>query len=247
MDAAPAFKIAFPTAPPNVAGKPGPLTLKVTDAAGKVVTDFDTVHEKKLHLFVVSDAEGSKPRFSDFQHVHPEYQGDGTWKLDGFSFPRGGTGRLIADFSSRGQAGHAQSMLPVTGAGAALPDSSRGYSAKIAQSMPMGDALHAVVMITGPDGKPVSKVAPFLGADAHWAVLGDTGKPQLEAPMAHAHPMGKVNGGRLDFHVQLPQAANYQGWIQFQPENGDLVTIPLDIGAGGKTPGHGDHGGHEAP
>src|SRR5438552_10548824 len=60
---------------PPMPGQPALLTLKVTDKAGRVVKDFDTEMQRKMHLAVFSSSLG------EFKHVHPKLQPDGTWKL----------------------------------------------------------------------------------------------------------------------------------------------------------------------
>src|SRR6266705_5082557 len=63
----------------SAAIKPGvPTTMVFTirhPGTGALITKFEVVHEKRYHLFVVS-------RDMDlFQHVHPEQQPDGRWKI----------------------------------------------------------------------------------------------------------------------------------------------------------------------
>src|SRR5258708_4450323 len=47
-------------------GEPVKLSLMIHDAAGAMVKDFETVHEKKLHLIIVRDG------LDRFAHIHPE-------------------------------------------------------------------------------------------------------------------------------------------------------------------------------
>ena len=47
-------------------GEPVTLNLMIHDETGAVIKDFETVHEKKLHLIIVSD------RLDRFAHIHPE-------------------------------------------------------------------------------------------------------------------------------------------------------------------------------
>src|SRR5258705_156287 len=56
-----------------------------------VVRSFATVHDKQYHLFVVShDLE-------HYDHVHPEMQADGSWRID-VTVPKAGHYKLFSDF-----------------------------------------------------------------------------------------------------------------------------------------------------
>src|SRR5438876_4690589 len=61
-------------------GQPVKLDLMIHDAAGKMVMQFDTIHEKKVHLIIVRDA------LDFFGHVHPEIDAMGGLKTT-FTFP----------------------------------------------------------------------------------------------------------------------------------------------------------------
>src|SRR5438309_5892926 len=47
------------------AGQPTRLSLMIHDAGGAMLKDFDVVHEKRIHLIVVSDG------LDQFAHIHP--------------------------------------------------------------------------------------------------------------------------------------------------------------------------------
>src|SRR6266404_4448280 len=53
------------------AGQPTKLSLMIHDASRAMVKDFDVVHEKKVHLIVVSDG------LAQFAHIHPEIYSGG--------------------------------------------------------------------------------------------------------------------------------------------------------------------------
>ena len=80
---------------PIAANNPGALNFRILGPSGAAVTEYDELHEKQLHLIVVrSDT-------SEFRHVHPVRAADGTWSVD-WSWPRGGTYRVFADFQPTG-------------------------------------------------------------------------------------------------------------------------------------------------
>src|SRR5258706_13636908 len=53
------------------AGQPTKLSLMIHEAGGATVKDFAVVHEKKIHLIVVSDGLGQ------FAHIHPDIDSAG--------------------------------------------------------------------------------------------------------------------------------------------------------------------------
>ena len=55
------------------------------------MTDFTTSHDKELHLIVVR-TDGTQ-----FRHVHPTMDADGTWSLP-WTWTAAGTYRVYADF-----------------------------------------------------------------------------------------------------------------------------------------------------
>lgn len=217
---------------PGTAGNSGDLRFSVLRPDGTTVTQFDVEHEKQLHLFSVSDLGAAPPRrFGDFQHLHPDYQGDGTWTLHGYTAARAGATLLFGSFSTGGVDAVANGSIAV-GAGAVAParDESRGYTATVVHTMKMDGAVHAVVQLVRPDGTPVAAVDPYLGAPAHWALFGASGATTA-ADAAHAHPMGDLTKGTLSFHVMPRAGERYQGWLQFQPKGEALVTVPVDMPA----------------
>ena len=62
------------------AGEPAELFFEVKNSSGEIIKDFDIVHEKLIHLIVVSED------LKEFYHIHPEQQTDGSFKVD-FTFP----------------------------------------------------------------------------------------------------------------------------------------------------------------
>src|SRR5437764_13742405 len=54
------------------AGQPTKLSLMIHEPGGAMVKDFEVVHEKKVHLIVVSDG------LARFAHIHPDIDSAGT-------------------------------------------------------------------------------------------------------------------------------------------------------------------------
>jgi hypothetical protein len=72
------YELDVTTSPAAIqAGVPFRLTLQVRHpGTGAVVTEFEQIHDKRYHLFVIGDD------MTSFQHIHPAEQPDGSWTLD---------------------------------------------------------------------------------------------------------------------------------------------------------------------
>ena len=92
------FPVRITTAPKIL--KPGEetlLTFRVEDpATGKTVHDFEIMHEKLFHQFLISQD------MQFFEHVHPIMQADGTFDLD-VKFPHPGPVSRAERFLSQGR------------------------------------------------------------------------------------------------------------------------------------------------
>ncbi len=80
------------------AGKPVMFRL-LPQIKGKedMAVPLDMVHDKKIHLIVVSED------LAWFEHIHPEYNADGSYHLT-TQFPSGGNYLLFADYQPSGAA-----------------------------------------------------------------------------------------------------------------------------------------------
>ena len=92
---------AEPTPRAVRAGEQFRLQLTVREPVSRaVVREFATVHDKRFHLFVISQD------LEHYAHVHPDQQPDGSWGID-VTLPRPGYYKLYCDFLPMG--GHAAS------------------------------------------------------------------------------------------------------------------------------------------
>ena len=87
------FTVELKTAPQVVkTGEKIDLFFIIKNSSGELVKDLQIVHEKPMHLLVVSDG------LDEFYHEHPTMQTDGSYKAS-FTFPNGGVYKLYADFT----------------------------------------------------------------------------------------------------------------------------------------------------
>ncbi|MBI4879857.1 MAG: hypothetical protein HY812_09405 [Planctomycetes bacterium] len=233
------------------AGKSATLKLALKDPTGALVTKLETVHERILHLLVVSRD------LSWYAHEHPVVQPDGTFTLT-VTFPQGGDYVLYHDFSPPGVGQQVvQAPLKVDGSApapvalevdAAAPKAIDGYMIALdtGGEVKTGGETHMAYTITR-DGKPVTDLQPYLGAMGHLVIISQ----DLES-FVHSHPHeegaehagGGEGGPRVDFEAHFQRPGLYKGWAQFQ-HSGKVITAPFtfEVMRGDAGPEPHDHGG----
>jgi hypothetical protein len=73
------------------AGARNDFAFRILDDRGEPVTHFARTHDKLMHLVV------ARRDLSGFQHVHPEMDADGTWRVP-LTLMAAGDYRVFADF-----------------------------------------------------------------------------------------------------------------------------------------------------
>lgn len=207
------------------AGQPSTLRLMIHDSHGAMISRFDVLHEKKIHLILVREG------LDTFDHVHPQVDPAGNLVVP-YTFPVGGTYHLYADNQPTGQE-------PATASAMVQVSSETPTAPSLTPNVPgraQGDGLNAdiVVEFVGPakqamlrfelfdsDGRPVQDLRPYLGAMGHLVVISSDGQV-----FVHAHP---VDRGPHDasnvvaFHANFRNSGLYKGWGQFQ--RGDAIHV----------------------
>lgn len=214
---------------PHIAGETGTLVFRLTDQAGRAINSYDKMHESKMHLFSV-DMRGVATPLSDFEHLHPTFLGDGTWRMDGFTAPSGGMDHIVADYSTSGKMTIAQSELTIHGTAAARADRSGGYRAQVVSTGSGPEGPIENVVLTGPDGRPVDKLGTFMGATAHMILFRPNGTERLG--FSHGHAEKPISaGGQLEVETSMLTAGAYQGWLQFATPDGVTHAAPIEVRA----------------
>lgn len=182
-------------------GKAVPMVFTLKDAKGVPVKDLDTVHEKVLHLLVVSKD------LSWFTHEHPTRRADGAFTMP-MNFPAGGEYTLYFDFMPKGSP---QQVVPVkvTATGtprAAVPLSVDADKPKTIDGFTIaldtegaikaGGNAHMAFTISK-DGKPVTMLRPYLGAMGHLIIISRDGTQFVHA---HPHEGGEHGAGGAGGH-----------------------------------------------
>jgi hypothetical protein len=207
------------------------LTFRITDPRIlRPVRDFEVVHEKLYHLFVVSQD------LSFFLHAHPERQPDEDFHLD-LRFPRPGMYRVLSDFyPSGGTPQLITNTVIVPGPLSSLETASIG-----ADMSPKGTENSRVELDTVPARAvarqkislffritPDQGVEPYLGAWGHMlAVSSDL------IDMVHHHPVTAVDARgnsskRLQFDLAFARPGVHRVWLQFQ-RSGIVNTVAFNV------------------
>lgn len=195
---------------------------------GKVARQFQTVHEKLFHLFVVSND------LRYFRHEHPVQQADGTFVIDQV-FPSPGMYRLAADvYPTAGTPQLIDTTLFVSGG--------RGGAISLEPAVLQPDLSpqhgeNTEVAITTIPEKPISGqrtlvffkfntaegMEPYLGAWAHLLIGSDD-----LIDLIHDHPTVADGGTEMQFSIIFPRAHTYRMWVQFQ-RKGVVNTVAVNI------------------
>ncbi|XVQ89492.1 hypothetical protein ACQP2K_19360 [Microbispora siamensis] len=225
----------------------------VSGPDGRPVTAYETQHDKKLHLILVSrDA-------TVFRHLHPELSGEGIWSVP-LTLPDAGAYRVFADFAPQGGEGLTLGAdLYAAGdyAPRPLPAPSRtvtvdGYTVRLDGTLTPGAASRLTAEISR-NGKPVTDLQPYLGAYGHLVALrvGDLA-------YLHVHPDGAPGDGvtpagpGITFYAEVPSRGDYRLFLDFQ-HDGTVHTAAFTLRAEQPsavptaTTGHGaehSHSGH---
>ena len=95
-DVSKAFQVDYKSEPAAIqAGQPTMLIFTVKDKQGATVKDLQIVHEKPMHVLVVSSD------LAEFYHIHPEQQpSDGNYRVQ-HVFPNGGDYKIYTDFTPK--------------------------------------------------------------------------------------------------------------------------------------------------
>jgi Cupredoxin-like domain len=235
------FTVEFKTEPAQVkSGEKAKLIFAVKNERSEMIRDFDLVHEKLMHLLIVSED------LEEFYHEHPEVQSDGSFAA-GFTFTNGGKYKLYADFKPTGTEQTAKDFsLDVSGS----PRASKELKADEKFEKTVGD-LRVVMAYVGDlvtnkelmlefqvfDAKtnaPVTDLENYLGAKAHFVVISR----DLEE-FVHAHPMSQDNvkseneklagasaQSIVSAHISFPKQGLYRLWAQFK-RGGKVTTVPF--------------------
>ena len=228
------------------ANQPLRLSFTARQANGAPVRYLEYVHERPLHLLVVSED------LAGFEHVHPTLVAGDRYEL-AHTFKHGGRYRLYADFTAPGAAQRIESFtLTLDGprraftplqADAVWQKERVGLQLRLASDKPLRageDVELALTIRAAKTGQPVSDLEPFLGAWAHFVIIDER-----QTSFIHAHPLeapqAAQNAQQPHVHTEatlgpppavirtltsFPRPGLYKLWAQFQ-RGSQVITQPF--------------------
>ena len=209
--------------PPKV-GETARLTFSIHDPwKDRPVTNFQIVHEKLFHMFVVSQD------LQVFLHNHPTLGSDGDFHYD-YTFPKAGMYRILGDFYPDGATPQliAKTVI-VPGTPPKPVPLPRDYSTKNAENMQVELVTEPPQPIVGMKTQMIFRVKPGEGLEKYLAAWGHMLVASDDLiDLIHQHPFIADGGPQIQFNVVFPRARPYRVWVQFQ-RNGVVNTAHFDV------------------
>lgn len=192
------------------------------EAGGEPVTEFDELHERRMHLIVVR-RDGTR-----FRHLHPEMDAAGTWSMP-VRFGEPGVYRAFADFSVDGEQHTLAGDLFVSGGefeSQPFPapqevDEADGFAVHLEAGEPAAGEPTLLRFAVSEGGHPVHDLQPHLGAKGHLVALREG-----DLAFLHVHPEEAHGGEAADgheagaeeiaFEATFPTAGRYRLYLQFK-------------------------------
>lgn len=212
------------------AGTASTFGFSIVDDEGTPVTTFDQLHERALHLIVLSR------NLVDYLHLHPTMDGAGHWTVD-VPARTPGSYRVFADFQPTGAAnltlgtdilvaGDVQSIeLPQPSNVATVDD----YTITMIGTPQAGETELSFTVTL--DGQTV-QTEPYLGAAGHLIAIRAGDLAYL-----HVHPHEDATGPAVPFTGEFPTDGTYRLFFDFS-HNGTVRTAAFTV-----VVGTGDHSG----
>jgi hypothetical protein len=230
------------------------MTFTVKSSAGEIVKDFEVVHEKLIHLIVVSED------LKEFYHIHPAQQTDGSFR-GSFTFPNGGTYSIYADVKPKEGsqmvkdfkqivAGNERTKEPLKVDGK-FEKNVEGLRVEMKPNSTLESGKEILLdfnVFDAETNKPVTDLEKYLGEYAHFVVISED-----LSQYVHVHPMSKDDAKSAEnshedmethehgekvsdvkseaivsAHIVFPNAGKFIIWAQFQ-RNGKVINVPFVV------------------
>jgi hypothetical protein len=199
------------------------LAIEIKDPkTSQPVTKFETVHEKPMHLFVVSSDLGY------FAHIHPQggkidldLPKPGNYKVAADFYPTGGTPQFVESYLTT--PGYKQPVSESLGKLTADLTPKTGENLKVSLTMEPAEPIPGKKTLLFFKLEPGNGFEQYLGAWAHGLVVSDD-----LVDMEHTHPTIADGGPDVQFDIYFPRAATYRIWVQFQ-RLGKVNTVSFTV------------------
>jgi hypothetical protein len=198
---------------------------------GAAVNHFQIIHEKPIHLFIVSED------LQYFAHEHPDLGPDGVFRHTTL-LPKAGTYKLLADFMPEGGTPQLISQIITTagyarGLGAAIAKPAPDLAPKHGENLDVELVVDPVQPLAGKKTmlffklKPAAGLEPYIGAWGHMLAASNDLIDTI-----HTHPIYVTDPTpgekQVQFNLFFPREAIYRVWVQFQRE-GKVNTVAFTI------------------
>jgi hypothetical protein len=226
----------FRTPPIVKTGESAPLTFAVKDFLGRSAQSLEIVHEKPMHLMVVSRD------LAEFDHIHPVPSTGGILHVT-HTFLHGGAYRLFADYTPVGGPGRIEAfdlkvqgptrppipLEPTTVWNSVVGD----MRMVLTPTKPLRAGEDIGVSMTLSDahtGAPIHNLKPYLGAWAHLAVISEDTQDFI-----HIHPMddpafpvqnAKLSPSSIRTSIGFRHPGIFKMWVQVQHLD-KILTFPF--------------------
>ena len=201
----------------------------VASPDGGAVLNFDTTHEKQMHLIVV------RRDMSNFQHLHPERDADGTWRAP-VDLSDAGVYRFFADFTPTALGETitlgADVFVPGEYTPADLPEpgtewSADGYQVTLAGAPAAGSEAELTFAVTR-DGAELTDLESYLGAFGHLVSLRSGDLAYLHTHPAEEASVDQRGGPDIRFGTAFPTAGRYRLYLNFA-HGGEVRTAEFTV------------------
>ncbi len=208
------------------AGQDVRLAFTIKDPrTGAIVKEFQEVHEKLFHMFIVSQD------LRYFLHNHPVLGADGIFRYNA-KLPKPGLYRVLGDFyPAHGTPQLAVKSLIVPGASLALkqPSLVADLSEKQSANMKVALTMEPAHPIAGMKTLLFFKVDPADGLQKYLGAWGHMLAASSDLiDLIHNHPFIADGGPNLQFNMIFPRPGIYRVWVQFQ-RDGVVNTAQFDV------------------
>jgi len=216
------------------AGQPVQLQFNIKDFFGKSVPALEIVHEKQMHLMVVSED------LAEYYHIHPEPGSENIFRV-AHTFQHGGNYKLYADYTPIGGTGRIEAFdLKVEGPRRpSIPLDTRelknvtetGIRMELTTDRPLRtgeDIGFSMALFDAKTNAPIHNLQRYLGAWAHIAVVS-----QDLQDFIHVHPIEEEPIRTSDPSPATIRTATgfrrpglYKMWVQVQRDN-EVTAVPF--------------------
>ena len=208
--------------------KPGrkmELSFSIRDPkTGNPVKDFEVMHERLFHMFIVSQD------LKYFIHDHPQQGSDSVFRFE-TALPKAGMYRVLSDFYPKGGTPQliAKTLLvpgaPITAGTKLTPDIGTQQAENLAVTLKTEPEKPTAGMKTLMFFKlePGDGLEQYLGAWGHMMAAS-----QDLIDMIHTHPFLADGGQQVQFNMIFPRPGVYRVWVQFQ-RKGVVNTVAFNV------------------